>query len=187
VWRGGITGAEGERQEALEDRRLTSKLVGGLPRPWKLQRRRFNGGRGRGRMARWRRLRLPRVDSLEGENEGDTLTTMAWTTELVGASNDGDSRRPSGYCEHLGLGFRSGSEGDGETGFLGFLAATRSSLEMPAGGGAHLNAGGRREAASELLGQTEVGDDLAILQETPWVRGGLRWASAGLLGCARER
>jgi hypothetical protein len=58
---------------------------------------------------------------------------------------------------------------------------------MPAGGGAHLNAGGRREAASELLGQTEVGDEMGILQIPPgefcWYGGlltGPRWA---VLGC----
>jgi hypothetical protein len=82
----------------------------------------------RRRMARRGRFGAPRVDSFDGERRGDEAERMAWTTELAGASNDGDSRRPSGYCEHLGLGFRAGSEGVGEKGFLGFLAATRSSI-----------------------------------------------------------
>jgi hypothetical protein len=45
-------------------------------------------------------LWVPRVDSLDGEDEEHMARTMAWSTELAGAPNGGDSRRPSGYCEH---------------------------------------------------------------------------------------
>jgi hypothetical protein len=84
----------------MEDRLFTRKLVGGLPRPGELRRRRFDGGRCRGRTARWRRLWVPRVDSLDGEDEEYMARMMAWWTELAGAPNGGDSRRPNGYCEH---------------------------------------------------------------------------------------